>query len=138
LQIRAIGRRTNAESYYDNVNFYFNTDSTATNYYRHYLQGSGSTVSVGASNDYPNFILPGDSQTANTYGALIIDILDYSSTSKYKTVRTLTGIDSNDANGTIRFTSGLWKNTTAINKITFVGNTNFKQYSSFALYGIKD
>lgn len=137
LQIRGIGRRTDAQSYYDNCSFYFNTDSTTTNYYRHLIEGDGATVSAASANAYPCIILPGNSLTANAFGEFVVDILDYTNINKYKTIRSLTGLDVNGAGGGIRFTSGLWKNTAAINTITFIGNTSYSQYSSFALYGIK-
>jgi len=56
---------------------------------------------------------------------------------KYNTVRNLGGYDSNGT-GEILLTSGLWLNTTAISNIKILpSTTNFAQYSSFALYGIK-
>lgn len=138
LQIRGIGRRTDAQAYYDNILYYFNTDSTASNYYRHLLIGDGSSVAAAAANGRPAVVLPGNSQTANVFGAFIIDILDYASTSKYKTVRTIGGVETNGSDSEIRFQSGLWKDTSAINQITFPGNSGFTQYTSIALYGIKD
>ena len=75
---------------------------------------------------------------ANMFGSGVIDILDYANTNKYKTVRTLSGDDKNGS-GYVVFGSGLWQNTNAVSTITLTnhGATNFQQYSSFALYGIK-
>jgi hypothetical protein len=68
-----------------------------------------------------------------------MDILDYANTNKYKTVRTLSGYDLNNATyGALRSYSGLWMNTNAITSIKFYADgVNLAQYSQFALYGIK-
>jgi hypothetical protein len=73
----------------------------------------------------------------NTFGSIVIDILDYQNTNKFKTARGLGGSDNN-GNGEIYLTSGLWRDTSAITSVSlFPGvGTTFNQYSSFALYGI--
>jgi len=79
--------------------------------------------------------------TANVFAAGVYDILDYSLTNKYKTLRVLCGSEDNTALGSeARFGSGLWLNTAAITSMTFLangGSANFVQYSQFALYGVK-
>ena len=68
------------------------------------------------------------------------DILDYSLTNKYKTVRTLSGYDSNGS-GQIRLYSGMLSSTTdAITtlRIQDQSGSGYAQYSHFALYGVKD
>ena len=69
---------------------------------------------------------------------LLLLVNVYKRQSKYKTQRTLGGYDNNGA-GVVGLSSGVWMNTNAVTSITFVpgGGTNFVQYSSFALYGIK-
>jgi hypothetical protein len=78
---------------------------------------------------------------ANAFGAGVWDILDYTSTNKYKTIRVLGGLDTNQApESELRFGSGLWLNTAAVTSLTFLaqsGSANFTQYTTFALYGIK-
>jgi hypothetical protein len=71
------------------------------------------------------------------FGTVIIDILDYANTNKYKTQRSLGGNDRNGA-GYIDFSSGNWRNTNAITSIDIKAlyGTGFAQYSHFALYGI--
>lgn len=114
----------------------FNGDTTAGNYYRHYLQGSGASAAAGSSNNYTFGGYYGGA--ANQFNGSVMNILDYTNTNKYKTVRTLWGYDSNGS-GYVGLTSGLWSNTAAINSITFTTNGSgvFSQYSSFALYGVK-
>jgi hypothetical protein len=79
-----------------------------------------------------------DSEPANVFGGVVIDILDYKNTNKYKTVRILSGTEYNNSNGGVSFNSGLWQNTDAITTITLQpSGANFAEYSQFALYGIK-
>ena len=140
LQIRAIGRTDRASLFGDYGKLTFNSDSGA-NYSDHQLQGDGSTVTAAAATS-ANFIrinrFAAATATANAFGALTIDILDYADTNKYKTLRNLGGIDSNGS-GDIFFISGSWRSTTAVSSISIAvgGGTVFNQYSQFALYGIK-
>lgn len=140
LQIRAIGRTDRASLFGDYGKLTFNSDSGA-NYSDHQLQGDGTTVTAGAATS-ANFIrinrFAAATATANAFGALTIDVLDYADTNKYKTLRNLGGIDSNGS-GDIFFISGNWRSTTAVSSITIAvgGGTVFNQYSKFALYGIK-
>jgi hypothetical protein len=118
----------------------FNSDSAA-NYSQHALYGDGATAAATASASTTSielFRVSGNSSAANIFGAIVVDILDYADANKYKTSRALGGVDFNGS-GEIWFTSGNWRSTTAISSITLTpGNaTNFMQYSSFALYGIK-
>jgi hypothetical protein len=141
LQIRLIGR-TNVASTNGGVRIAMNSDATAANYRSHYLQGNGSTVSAGTSAGSTSGIqdmasITGNNATANNFGAAVIDILDYTNTNKYKTVRSLSGQDNN-GNGATTFASGLWLSTSAINALTLEGNgSNFVQYTTAALYGVK-
>ena len=139
LQIRAIARTARNEPE-DYIYLRFNSD-TGNNYAWHNIEASGSNV---VANPIPSTaqiftIFTTTAQSgANIFGTGIVDILDYENTSKYKTVRTLTGDDKNGS-GFMVFASGLWQNTNAVSTITLTnhGATNFQQYSQFALYGIK-
>jgi hypothetical protein len=69
----------------------------------------------------------------------VIDILDYTSVNKNKTVRLLTGVDRNGA-GLVVARSGAWYNSsTAISSITLTetNGNNWTTDTTFALYGIK-
>ena len=143
LQIRGISRvSTGGGSGTVSLQLNFNSD-TGTNYTsNHVLYGTGSSALAAASGtsmalgSIVNF--PQSSATANAFGVVVADILDYANTNKYKTVRGLGGYDGNDTNGIVTFRSFAWMNTAAISNITFTsGSGDFAQYSSFALYGIK-
>jgi len=121
-----------------NIRVQFNSD-TGSNYAWHELFGQGSSASAGASSS-TSFMQIGYVQTsdANVTGAFVADILDYANTNKYKTMRSLNGSDGNTA-GYILLRSGLWQSTNAITSIKIypAGSNLFKQYSRFALYGVK-
>lgn len=115
-----------------------NSDS-ATNYARHFMRGTGSVIQSAASSSVTSITLNNamaSSTTANAFGSGYIDVLDYASTSKNKTIKTLHG-DSSDVTF-IYSASGLWLNTAAISTISLTANTgNFTTTSRFSLYGIK-
>ena len=148
LQIRALHRTTGTDAT-GAFQFWLNND-TASNYSVHQLIGDGSgTGAYGSANQ--SILLAsaayntlGAGSTSNCFGVSIIEILDYADTNKYKTIRSMTGRESNEsANGRIAYESGSWRSTSAINRIdlkTLSGTgsaANFAQYSHIALYGIK-
>jgi hypothetical protein len=134
LQIRFFARTTTGTSA---ISTTFN-GSGGTNYARHALIGSGASVSAQATVDTSQVYTGYAINTTSTGGVGIIDILDYANTNKYKTLRALTGNDTNTpSNDEVRLTSGLWKNTSAITSITFTSTDNFTTDTKFALYGIR-
>ena len=123
----------------NSIRFRFNSDSGA-NYAFHNLNGAGSS-GVGASGVASTTRI----QIGSTYGTsstyplgVVADVNDYASTSKYKTLKCVSGWDDNSY-GLIELVSGLWQSTSAINSITIesTGGANFSTTSQFALYGIK-
>ncbi len=137
LQVRLFARSTgsNVQSY---VSLQFNSDTTGANYYSHYIQADGSTVAAGAnSNNSIHYDIAGANATASVFGAVILDVLDYANTNKYKTTKALGGTDNNGS-GRMNLTSGLWMSTSAISSLKLTPfSGNFAQYSHAALYGIK-
>ena len=141
LQIRAIAR-TSAATTNTDWSYRLNGDTTNTNYSTHDTYGDGSTAASNASTGSgatPHFggHIPGTSVTSGIFGVTIAEILDYASTNKYKTVRSIGGLDRNGA-GILVLNSSLWMNTNAVNSIRVAPvSGNFEAYSSIALYGIK-
>jgi len=139
LQIRALARTTRNDASVDTVYYRFNGD-TGNNYNVHTLSGNGSSASssyYGAPTVlWGPFSTPTAQSSANMFSVSIIDILDYTNTSKYTTTRMLGGTDTNGG-GSIDVFSGLWKNTAAITSIRLFAEGNFSSGSHFALYGIK-
>jgi len=138
LQLRIFCRVNNGSST-GNIYFNFNTDN-GTNYASHELYGNGSSAysTSSTSTAYPilAYQVAGTGATNNIYSTCIVDILDYTNTNKYKTIRQLTGNDQNGS-GVVTLGSGLWQNTSAINGITLLPDGSaFAANSVVSLYGI--
>ena len=134
LQIRAL--TANSSSKNAAVKFYYNSDTTDANYRNHYLFGNGASVGAGTDG---NTAANGVSGNAMTTGpaSWVIDILDYTNSNKYTTLRSLNGYDDNGS-AYVWYGSTLWMNTAAVTSLTInAGANSFNQYSSFALYGLK-
>lgn len=125
-----------------------NGDSSSSSYIAHSLGGTYSDNSTAYSPSSIRVLYTQDATNSLTPASCIIDILDYQSTNKKKTFRIVAGIDSNtNAYGSrVVLASGLWNSTSTISSITLyaaVGGygtdltSTFRQYSHFALYGIK-
>ena len=143
LQVRGIARYGASNTSTFGMGIRFNGD-TGSNYAVHNIQGNGSTASSGNSISQTfggTANIPPGGNTASAFAAFTIDILDYASTSKNKTVRTLAGYDGNDTNGLVTLRSALWMNTSATTSLVFLdssGNSfSFVQHSTFSLYGIR-
>lgn len=134
LQIRFIAKLSAS----DDVVMRFNGDTT-NNYRNHILYGDGATAfsSVPFTNAYSAAALYYMNTTAQ-FAAGVIDVLDYRSTNKNKTMRFLGGWDANGS-GNADLASALWfKTPEAITSITIKPVTaSFTANSHFALYGIK-
>ena len=138
LQIRMIARNSSSS---DAVRGQFNSDTTAANYSGHLLYGDGASAGAAAATSFGKFgagYQAQSSTTAGTFGVSVLDILDYTSTSKGKTTRFLGGYDANGTGSVGLFSSGYYATPAAITSIyIFPDSGNFAEYSSFALYGIK-
>jgi hypothetical protein len=134
LQIRAISRdsASGTGGYVSNL-----LPNGATPNYFHWILGTGGAISAtsGANVIYAGPASPTAGNTANVFGAGVIDVFDYTNTNKNKTVRALYGFDDNTSASQIYFASGLYSSTSAITSLQFVSN-NFVQGTQFALYGV--
>jgi hypothetical protein len=112
-----------------------------TSYAYHQLYGDGAAVTAAGVSSAA-FATAGtvrSTTTANVFGVGIIDIHDYTSTTKNKTIRTFSGVDSNSATTSDRvyLSSGLFNNTSAITSLELITTgTAFTTTTSFALYGM--
>ena len=127
LQVRGIHKHSASGAF---ATIELNSDSTAANYTYHRLYGDGSAAAAEANaslnrifTSYPH------------WGSIVIDVLDYTNTNKYTTIRTLSGWDGNGS-GEVNFISNLWENTAAVSTLT-IKLSSFVEYSQLALYGIK-
>jgi len=116
--------------------FRYNSDSAA-NYTFHRVEGDGSSAAAAAGTGRTNGVL--NYTVSTNLAASVMDILDYTSTSKTKTTRILTGNDNNGSGYVGLYSSAWLKTPEAITSITLSieSGYNFAQYSSFALFGIR-
>jgi NAD/NADP transhydrogenase alpha subunit len=148
-----MGRTSRSDYTIEDTNLQINGD-TGSNYtwkrmYSNPSVPTGGTATTAASTSatYMNSvgILGTAASSTNMVGGAIIDILDYTNTNKYKTVKSITGTDLNqEANGTSvsgfsEISSGNWMNTAAVTSLTFTTTTgtNLIAPTHIALYGIK-
>jgi hypothetical protein len=142
LEIRALARTDRASNPQDILQIRYNGD-TSTNYSYHSLLGSGTSAGgsdTGTSTANPwSGIVAATTATTSVFGVFVATILDYASTSKYKTLRNFSGIDNNDTNGRVYLSSNLWRNTSAITSINIapIYGSNFIANTQIALYGVK-
>ena len=139
LQLRLMSK-DNRVATGDSIQIRFNSD-TSSNYSYHGIVGNGSTTDISAlssTNAFEFYRSAGNSGTTNIFGAMILDIVDYTNTNKNKTVKAFAGADWNGG-GEIWLNSGAWYSTSAVNSITLIptNGSTFLQFSHFALYGIK-
>ena len=132
LQVRMLTGATADADYFYDLNVRFNSDA-GSNYNQHWLYGDGSSVTAGGQ--AASYILAGQVGGSTNWGVTILDIHDYASTTKNKTIRTFNGVDRNGT-GYAGLRSGLWRNTSAISTIRIYSST-LASGSTFALYGIK-
>jgi hypothetical protein len=143
LQLRVLARDAGATDNPANSTIIRLNNTTTNSYTWHYLTGNGSAVSsVGygfgptGGDGYIQALTTGGGTAANIMGVGIINIADYSNTSKLKTMTAVSGIEQN-GDGRTTVTSILFNSTNAINRIDLVGTGgNFTTTSVFSLYGI--
>ena len=138
LQLRCLARTDRAATE-DQLRITLNSDTGST-YSDHNISGDGASATSSAATSGTYMFLgrsAAASASASMFGVTVIDILDYADTNKYKTVRSLSGVDLNGS-GKVSLLSGSWRSTSAVTSIevTIIGSS-IVQYSHFALYGIK-
>lgn len=138
LQIRYTARRN------DTGNFYLymkpNGDTGATNKAYHELKGDGATASavgVGSTGLIELARATSATDASGIFGVGIIDIQDYTNTTRNKTIRTFSGYDVNGS-GEVWLSSGFMVSTAALTSIEITGGGDpFAAGCVFSLYGIK-
>lgn len=145
LQIRCLSQNTAGGSGNAAAQLYFNGVNTGTSYSWSFLQTSGGTPGASYTVSTSSITLiglecyPGSTATSSVG---VIDILDYASTSKNKTIRYFGGANGNETGGAYAFgiSSGTYVDTTAITSISIKNSsgTAFANMTRFALYGIKE
>jgi len=145
LQLRISAHITEAS---DVEYFYMRfNDDTATNYSSHFMKGEASTAGAQA-NTGQNYIFsryfPANSVAGSAphYGVMVMDIFDYANTNKNTTVQWTTGFNLSATVTGVRFCSGLWDSTAAVDEIylapdnTIPPDFDWTRGSEFTLYGL--
>ena len=146
LQVRLYGKTQRTSYSISELKMTFNGD-TGNNYAGHYLvaYGNASTLTSASLVSGPRFQIIGfGANSPSQVGSAVVDVLDYASTSKYKTARILSGVMTDTAGaggyyGNIGLCSGLWQSTSAVTSINIAPEdaVNFAPFTNIALYGIK-
>lgn len=123
------------------LDFTFNSN-TGANYGWTYIQGTGSGLATSNASSQTGFteamLTDGNTSTSNAFSNSMMYVCNYSSTSVQKSVIIDTVEEENSTTAYMRLTVGSWTQTTAISSIQITGSSNFAQYSSASLYGIKN
>jgi hypothetical protein len=121
-----------------------NLSSTASEYTDHFMHGNGTSVTVGANVQNATAFRLGVTTSSNpsvpstTWATGIIDILNYSNASIFKTLKSFSGADTGGG-GLISLRTGVWTNNSPITGLYVGGwSAGFKIGSRFDLYGIAD
>jgi hypothetical protein len=135
LQLRLFGRTTSGNGS-DYIGITMN--GATSGHTQHQLVGNGSAASSSSNGGLGSIPLQRFAGVGTSVmGGMIIDILDYANTNKYKTVRELGGYEGG-SDGFVALVSGMITSTSATTSITLTPAAgNFIQYTHAALYGIK-
>lgn len=134
LQLR-INALTNTTS---NIRIQLNgvTSGYATHVLRNVSNNTTVTVTSGTGTAGITLV-PNMGIGSTNPGVAIIDIQDYTSTTRNKTMRAFCGRERNDAFGEIDFISSLLISTSAVTTVTVTCDQTWQSGSSVALYGVK-
>jgi hypothetical protein len=143
LQIRLAARSTAAEVL-TGVRLRLGNGSpdASTLYSTHQLYGYNGSVASGAQiNQTWAFCsaVAGASAASNIFGAVVIDLLDPYSTTKFKTTRALGGVAAGTGtNAAIEFVSGNWRGTSSVTDAQVLpASGSWATGSRFSIYGLK-
>jgi hypothetical protein len=138
LQLRIYARSNHGVS---NAALYFgwyNISDTGTSYSYHELKGNGSTPSTigNVSMPYGYYVtIPGASISSGIFASFVADILDYTSTTKTKTMKMIGGYDANGSGMTI-LASGNHTSLNPVNTIFIDSDTGLVAGTRVSIYGI--
>lgn len=128
LEIFVYGRTDEAVTQ-SAVYLQFNGD-TGTNYPRQYIGALNTTANIGSDATLVGvaIVIPGSSDSASTFGSYYINIPAYSQTTAFKSIVATGGFaDTTASRSALYNIATIWRNTAAINRITFVPLTAAKK-----------
>ena len=134
LQLRIVMRDASSGPVAEKIGF---NDNLSLVYDTHNLQGNGSSVISNAAlneDTIQAWRSPGSNASANIFSSTIVDILDYTSSTKNTTTRSFYGFTSSTNEVALR--SGAWRNTAAVTSVK-VYTAGLAIGSRLSLYGIR-
>ena len=137
LQIRAITKFSQTSSAdYTDILMALNGNALTKS---HMILGNGTTISGPNSTQTVGVSINNHSSLTSNFNPTIIDIIDYASTAKNKTIRSISGMDANAYPRLLTFNSAFLSGTAAVTSITLTNASAISWITgtSFALYGIK-
>jgi hypothetical protein len=114
----------------------FNGITSSGSYKDHRLYGFNGVVGSDTITVDQMYLGAVSTSASGVFSSKVIDILDPFSSTKNKTIRTLSGRVSNSP-FIIELLSGLFISTTSVSSINIFGSSNMSVGSRFSLYGIK-
>ena len=146
LQLRMSTRATQATNNQESIFLQLGDSGdspvdTGSNYSMHYMKGQASTAGAGAQTGQASIWLgkhPAGGAPAAWYSGITVDVLDYANTNKNTTIQSTGNQLTTGSSPRVRFTSGLWDSTTAVNAILVMGDTGLRRGCEFTLYGLND
>jgi len=135
LEVRVTAKSNDANN--QSLRVILNADN-AGNYNWHRLDGDGSSVSSTNQTNDERMVagLIARSTGSGEFSGHIISVLDFSNSSKFTTIRTLSGFFQT-ANKRIQLSSGAWRNTAAVTSLRLEAFADFQTGSRFSLYGLR-
>jgi hypothetical protein len=119
----------------------FTVNGITSGYTNRTVFGDGSSAASYANNTTDKGyvgIVTGTTATANTFGSVALYCPNYAG-SNYKSFSADVVGENNATTSYAMLNAILWSDTSAITSISLTGNgSNFLQYSSFYLYGVKN
>jgi hypothetical protein len=119
----------------------FTANGSTSGYTNRILFGDGASAGSFANNTTSKGyvgIVTGNTATANTFGSVLLYCPNYAGSTNKSFSADVVG-ENNATTAYAAINAILWSNTAAITSITLDGNgSNFLQYSSFYLYGVKN
>lgn len=113
-------------------------NSSTSNFSSRIVTADGSTIDSYSNQPMRVAVIPGASQTANTFSNDEIYLLNYTG-SNNKSHSADSTAENNGATFSATLVSGLWSDSSVISSITLTpGSGNFVQYSTAHLYGISN
>lgn len=144
LQIRGIARITYTSGIANSSPIGLTLNNAGT-YSKHRLYGDG-TSALSSGNSSVGDVYIGNSAnndtTSGVVGVFIVDILDYTNTSKYKTIKSFAGVNNNTSSTNYHvdlYSGAINSSLSAVSSIELFDDNgyNFDTTTQFALYGIK-